>query len=412
MIQKQTRFSDLILSFEEELKRNSYSKDSLRRYRKVFGELLEFSSNSIYSQKVCTDFLVDRLKQAGGFFTAGVSSKNQMYYLRAVRSLTDFHNFGTIFRRKDIGEYIIWPENYRKPVELFLATLISRSLAPRYIRQNEHVFRDFIIYLDACGVSSLAELAPQHISGFVSSLVGFSPTVISSKLSILRGFLRYAYLEGNIMDSLADVLPKVHCLRTTLPTVWTSEEIQKILKTIDRGSPTGKRNYAMILLVARLGLRIGDVKNLKLTDIDWQQNCIHINQNKTGNPLTLPLLSDVGWAIIEYLKTGRPITDCENVFVRYNPPFVSFASSTCLHGMISALISKSGIPAGNRQRTGIHSLRHSLACGLLQNKVEINTISEILGHSNPESVSHYIRVDLSALRQCSLSVEVNQNENK
>jgi site-specific recombinase XerD len=418
MIQKQTRISDLVLLFEGELRKHGYSEDSLRRYRKVFRELIEFSGNSFYTQKVCTDFLVDRLKLAGGFFTAGASSKNQMYYLRTIRSLTDYHNFGTIFRRKDIGEFIIWPKPFRKPIEDYLATLISRKLAPRYIRHNEHVFRDFIIYLDACEVSSYAEIAAQHISGFVSSLVGFSPKAISSKLSILRGFLRFVYLEEIINISLADVLPKVHCLRTTLPTVWTSEEIQKILETVDRGSPTGKRNYAMILLVARLGMRIGDVKDLKLTDIDWLQNCIHIRQNKTGNPLTLPLLSDVGWAIIEYLKTGRPITDCENVFIRHNPPFVTFASSTCLHGMISALISKSGIPAGNRQRTGIYSLRHSLASGLLQNKVEINIISEILGHSNPESVSHYIRVDLSALRQCALNVkytlnvEVEQNENQ
>lgn len=412
MIQKQTKISDLVLSFEGELRKYGYSEDSLRRYRKVFRELIEFSDDSFYSQKVCTDFLVDRLERAGGFFEAGESSKNQMYYLRTIRSLADYFNFGTFFRRKDIGEFIIWPEPYRKSIENYLANLVSRHLARRYIRQNEHVFKDFIIYLDACSVSTFADIAPNHISGFVGSLVGFSPKAISAKISILRGLLRYIYLEGNINISLADVLPKVYCARTTLPTVWTSEEIQKILKAVDRGNPTGKRNYAMILLVARLGLRIGDVKDLKLTDIDWHKNCIQIQQNKTGNSLMLPLLTDVGWAIIDYLKSGRPITENKNIFIRHNPPFVSFASSSSLHGMISGIISKAGIPAGKKPHTGMHSLRHSLASGLLQNKVEINTISEILGHSNPESVRHYVRVDLPALRQCALNVEVSQHANQ
>lgn len=412
MTKKQTKISDLILSFEGELRKHGYSEDSLRRYRKVFRELTEFSGDSVFSQRVCTDFLVDRFDRAGGFFRAGASSKNQMYYLRTIRSLTDYFNFGTIFRRKDIGEFIIWPEPYRKPIENYLETLVSRQLARRYIRQNEHVFRDFIIHLDACAVLSFADVEPNHISGFISSLVGFAPKTIASKTSVLRGFLSYAYLEGFIDTPLANALPKVYCSRTTLPTVWTSDEIQKILKAVDRGNPTGKRNYAMILLVARLGLRIGDVKDLKLTDIDWNKNIIQIQQSKTGNPLALPLLTDVGWAIIDYLKDGRPPTESSNIFVRHNPPFITFSSSTSLHGMISGIISKAGIPAGEKPRTGMHSLRHSLASGLLQNNVEINTISEILGHANPESVRHYIRVDLPALCQCALNVEVSQYAEK
>ena len=99
---KQTRVSDLVNSFESELEKHGYSADSFRRYRKVFKELIEFTEGGLYSQKICTEFLVDRFERAGGFFIAGESSKNQMYYLRAIRSLTDFYNFGTIFRRKDI----------------------------------------------------------------------------------------------------------------------------------------------------------------------------------------------------------------------------------------------------------------------------------------------------------------------
>jgi site-specific recombinase XerD len=407
---KQTKVSDLIHSFENELKKHGYSEDSFRRYGKVFRELIDFTEDGLYSQKICTDFLVDRLEQAGGFFIAGESSKSQMYYLRAIRSLADFFNFGAIFRRKDIGEFIIWPEPYRKPIEDYLATLMSRQLARRYIRQNEHVFKDFILFLDAHSIQRFTEVEPKHVSGFVGTLVGFAPKTVSSKVSILRRFLSYLFLESYIDTSLADVLPKVFCARTTLPTVWTSEEIQKILSAVDRGNPAGKRNYAMILMIARLGLRIGDVKDLKLSDIDWNKGCVRIQQNKTDAHLALPLLNDVGWAVIEYLKDGRPPTDAENVFVRHNPPFVSFASTSNLHGMISGIISKAGISPEKKPRIGMHSLRHSLASSLLQNNIEVNVISEILGHSSPDSVRHYIRVDIPALRQCALNVEVSKHE--
>jgi integrase len=163
-------------------------------------------------------------------------------------------------------------------------------------------------------------------------------------------------------------------------------------------------------MIARLGLRIGDVKDLKLSDIDWNKSCVRIQQNKTGVPLALPLLNDVGWAVIEYLKNGRPPTDADNVFVRHNPPFISFASTSNLHGMISGIISKAGISPGRKPRIGMHSLRHSLASSLFQNNVEVNVISEILGHSSPDSVRHYIRVDIPALRQCALNVEVSKHE--
>ena len=411
MAEKQEKVSEVTLSFDGELRKHGYSEDSLRRYRKVFRELIVFTDDSAFSQKACTDFLVDRFGRAGGFFSAGESSKNQMYYLRTIRSLTDYHNFGTIFRRKDIGEFIIWPEAFRKTIEDYLATLVARQLARRYVRGNEHVFKDFINYLDARCVSHFAGIEPDHISGFVRTLVGFAPKTISARISKLRGLLRYAFLEGVIEMPLADTLPKVFSSRTTLPTVWTPEEIQKILKAVDRGNPAGKRNYAMILLVARLGLRIGDVKELKLADIDWQQNCIRIQQGKTETPLTLPLPTDAGWAIIDYLKHGRPITEADNVFVSHNPPFIPFASTSNLHGMISKIISQSGISTDKKPRIGMHSLRHSLASGLLQNNVEVNVISDILGHSSPESVRHYVRVDLVALRRCALNVEVSNSEN-
>lgn len=165
----------------------------------------------------------------------------------------------------------------------------------------------------------------------------------------------------------------------------------------------------MLLLMARLGLRVGDVKNLKLTDIDWQSGELTILQAKTHNPLTLPLPEDVGGAIIRYLQGGRLITECSNVFVRHFPPFDAFSDYTKLYGMMARLIAKAGIPPEKRQG-GVHSLRYSLATNLLRGQADPTTISHILGHTDPKTTKYYFRMDIPDLRLCALDVEVACNE--
>ena len=109
-----------------------------------------------------------------------------------------------------------------------------------------------------------------------------------------------------------------------IPSIWSHEDLKKLLDTIDRGNPSGKRDYAIILLVARLGLRSVDVKNLMLSDIKWSENKVMLVQSKTNEPVLLPLLKDVGWAIIEYLKNGRPESDFPNVFYGTWHPYYLF----------------------------------------------------------------------------------------
>lgn len=404
----QKKLSDLCRAFEQALIENGYGEDCLKRYRKVLHELSEFSKDEeFYSQKVCADFLVEKLKNTGGFVPKGDYSKTQMYYLRTIRSLADFSNFGTIFRRKEIKGFILWPKSFREPMEKYLRDLFKNRHSQKYIRETELTIRDFILYLDAHSVFCFSNIKPEYVSGFVSSMVGYSPRTVARKISILRCLFRFLYLEEYITYPLSETLPKVfNCARTTLPTIWSSEDIEKILSTVDRGNPNGKRDYAIILMVAQLGLRIGDVRDLKLYDIDWHENIIKITQNKTGDSLSLPLLKDVGWTIIDYLKNGRPETDSPYVFLRHLAPFLPFSSNNNLHGMISKIISKARISTENKSRNGMHSLRHSLACNLMQNNVEVSTISDILGHSDPETVKHYLRVDIPALRQCALNVEV------
>lgn len=180
----------------------------------------------------------------------------------------------------------------------------------------------------------------------------------------------------------------------TFPTVWGPDEIKKITDSADRVSPSGKRSYAMVMLASRLGLRIGDIRNLKLRDIDWNKKQISIIQHKTGKALVLPLPEDVGWAVIDYLRNGRPVTDSENVFVRHRPPYDAFTINSTLNHIFSAVMSRAGLPAEKSKNVGWHTFRRSLATSLLQNNVEMNVISEILGHSDPDVAGrYYVQLD-------------------
>ena len=410
MEQKKIKLVDLCNQVEQEMVDLGFCQDTFYSYRSVWEKLQVFAGDKYYSPKLCADFLAEKY-QIDSLEGCGKFTKTQMYYLRTVRVLDDYFNFGTFFRRKNIRRDIKWPKNFSVPVESYISHLTVRGRSSRHLYRNQNTIKAFLLYLDKISVYSITDVKSEQVSGYITSLVGYAPKTIATIVSILRCFFRYLYMNEMITFPLSESLPKVqNCVRTILPTVWSKDEIEKIIKVIDRGNPVGKRDYAIILLVARLGLRIGDVRDLQLSNIDWNNNEITISQNKTNGTLALPLLEEVGWAIIDYLKHGRPETETKNVFVRHTPPFRSISQGNNLYNTIMKYIVMAGIPVKGKSRTGMHSLRHSLASELMQNNVEITTISEILGHSTVETTRQYLRVNLSALRQCALNVEVMKNE--
>lgn len=199
-------------------------------------------------------------------------------------------------------------------------------------------------------------------------------------------------------------IPKSNVLlkRKHIPSTWTREDLDKILACIDLASPVGKRDYAIILLVARLGIRVSDVIRLEFDNIKWEKNCIQISQYKTNEPLVLPLFEDVGQAIIDYVKNGRPASDLKLVFITHKPPFQKFSDNNHLYGMFNKYLYKAGIEVTPEKNHGMHTLRHSLANELLRKEIPLPVISEILGHKSLETTMQYLRADTEQLRCCTL----------
>jgi integrase/recombinase XerD len=162
------------------------------------------------------------------------------------------------------------------------------------------------------------------------------------------------------------------------------------------------RNYAILLLLATYGLRAGEVVRLRLEDIDWCQECLHVRQSKTGRSTVLPLLVPVGNAILAYLRDGRPPTDAREVFLRAQAPVRPFRQGSSLYAIVARRLPKAGIhPAGKR---GPHTFRHARAVGLLRAAVPLKTIGDLLGHTATASTAIYLKLATEDLREVGLDV--------
>lgn len=175
---------------------------------------------------------------------------------------------------------------------------------------------------------------------------------------------------------------------------------------IDRGNPTGKRDYAMLLMVARLGLRASDIKSMPVSDVGWSARTISITQHKTGVAPGLPLLDDIGWAVIDYLREGRPkAATCPQLFVRQVAPFDAFGATANLTNILIRRARGAGIRAPRDHKTP-RSLRHALAKRLLEQEVPTGDISRILGHVDRRTTSTCPRMDVDSLSACALDPAV------
>lgn len=177
-----------------------------------------------------------------------------------------------------------------------------------------------------------------------------------------------------------------------------------MLDTIDRNNPEGKRDYAIILCVTRLGLRASDIRNLRFGNLNWSRKTIMITMVKTKRPIELPLLEDVGWALIDYLKNGRPESKSDCVFIRHKAPYTQFGDCNSFHRMLSRRMHKAGLSTKG-QKHGLHSLRNTLARQMLEHGTPLPVISEVLGHVSVQTTGLYLKIDLNGLRNCVLDPE-------
>ena len=386
-----------------------YSRRSQRRYCTIWRHLIAFADQEAlgdtFSEDLAARFVEAYRLRADE--TIEPSEGWRRHVVFGVRVLAAFARDGRIERCRTDMQKVRIPPAMKKPLRDY--EIYGRDRL--YLRPSSLSLRirELAIFLDFLGsrnLKTLDQLQPADLSAFVMWRPRLRPKTISRILSDVRSFLKFLILKGILQRDLSVVLPTIRVPRDAdIPSVWDPELLTKLLKAVDRSSPKGKRDYAILLLACRLGMRLGDIRALRLENLNWELATVDIVQSKTGAPLQLPLTEEVGEALIDYLRAGRPQTDRREVFLKLNPPFVPFSENNHFHQIVTHWRKLAGIEFRSKRRRGLHSLRHTLATELLRAETPFHIISEILGHATTASTLIYAKADVEALRSVALDTE-------
>jgi integrase/recombinase XerD len=396
---------DLTGKYDQELVRLNYKKGTIKNYRIFWRQLVRYfdSKNElIFSEETALQFLDDRYNLTENLrkrpLTRNESSVQQM-----VRKLVHFWMHGTIGRPNRVPRRSIETDEFAEILGRYADFCFRYGYATSTRRNMRYYAVKFFIFLESNSIPHVSEIIPQIIINYVNSLTVYSYKSVGLCLTCLRSLLDFLHTNGYNHQNLSEAVPRQQARNgCAVPSTWSYDDVLNLVKAIDRGNPCGKRDYAIILLVTRLGVRASDVRNLKLENLKWDTKRIELVQSKTGQNVSLPLLKDVGWAIIDYLKHGRPSSDSPYVFLSHLAPYKRLGYGNSFYHIITRCMRIAQITASFQQKVGMHSLRHTLASTLLEKHTPLPTIAGILGHESVESTAIYLKTDVVALRECAL----------
>jgi integrase len=322
---------------------------------------------------------------------------------KAAHVLMEVANTGR-FRWKPLGKNVNCDNAELEYVRSqYLKTLEERNLSKSTISLHDYVLRSVFSFIN---VDTLQDLASLSSASVQNAILNFSDVCnkrsMSTILPILRSLLAYLYEAGLTQKALSGIVMSAFVQKGSVAAYISKADQERLIKQLDKES---KRNRAVILLALKLGLRDCDICNLTFEDIDWQKDRITLNQEKTGEPLILPLLPDVGNALFDYITNERPkrADRYPYVFLRMQAPYNKLAS---IYPICSKLLEKQNVKPVNGSIRGAHLFRYSMAYNLLSAKVPHQVITDVLGHSSKESDKPYISMEESMLRMCALDLSV------
>lgn len=322
--------------------------------------------------------------------------------LRAMNMLWDFVHYQQVFKQSSLNIRRFNSE-FENAFEGFLAFLKYSGYSDGSRRTFRSILFQFEEYLQNQGICKICEITEACLQNYVKTMSRFAPRTTARKLRLVKQWLEYCYTQGYLDKPLSFTIPRIHVPKNIeLPTVFTREEVQKLLASVDQSNPLGRRDYAILIMAAKLGLRVSDIINLTFDEIDWAKKTLSITQQKTGKLVELPLTEDVGWAIIDYLQNGRPQSGCSYVFIKHCAPYDGL--NTNISKRLQKYLSKAEIKCPSGKTVGMHTFRRSLASAMLENGVPIAVISGTLGHTDPHSTETYLRIAIPQLRACALEV--------
>jgi integrase/recombinase XerD len=372
-----------IVSFANSMESKGYSVQSLRHQVRIVAGFSQWLARSgVELHRICSEHPSQYLRYRTRRVRAGRGDS------AALRHLLEFlHHSGVVRAQRTATRRRTAAELYAQAYGQYLREV--RGLAESTIAYYSAFATDFLQDRFGDGRVNLSRLRASDVIGFVQRKAK-RLNLRRAKLltTALRSFLRYARYRGDVVPDLANwSMPSI-------PRAIAPDQIRQLLSSIDRRTGMGLRDYAILLLLARLGLRAGEVVSLELTDIDWSSARLTV-RGKCGQRNDLPLRVDVGKAIAAYLRHGRPHSSCRRVFLRTKAPITGFRGASGVGSVVRHALRRAGIDAPTM---GAHQFRHGLAADMLRRGASLSEIGEILGHRDPQTTMIYTKIDIKALR--------------
>ena len=408
-MENKQRISEIEECIVAEMGRLQYSSRFIRSFRSEVHHLADFirqkTGDEFFSEELGAEYLRTTINfpfETPHPLTAAEGSK-----IRCVRRIGEYQLYGAVFRMRVQGPDNMgnWGLGDEKIITAYIESVQTADNSEVTKKHRIHYIRHFYEFLASQQVNGIHDISAQIISDYAMSLQGGAPVYTKQRLATLRFYFRFLTKNSILEYDWSFAVPKVLAPRNqNVPALWEEDDLRRLLEEVDRGSPAGKRDYAIILLVIQLGLRVSDISNLQLESLKWNRKEIELIQHKTGKRIIQPLLEDVGWAIIDYIKYGRPKVESPFVFLTVNAPYTQMKTNS-VRFILSRHMTHCGIKKRIGRVSGMHSLRHALARRLLEKGTSLTTVADVLGHTSYASTSPYLKVDIESLRECALSLE-------
>lgn len=399
-----TSLTDLINHAEMYLKEKGYKGSTMQIYRRTWCCLQErCTALGIveYSYAACTDIL----KDIYGISSERKLTRNQVGRLRHLKVLDELYHDTEILRCYQKHGVTV-PDDFASCLNECLSFFGEKGLMLKTTEGKQIQIIHFLCYLEENGIRELSSLNPQVILTYISSLSdnGYASQTRSGIMFTLREFLGFLYRKGKISVLCSQLFPVIFTHKNEkIPSFYSATERKKILALVDRDSSIGRRDFAILILAVQLGIRAGDIRRLKMENLCWSRNTIEFIQQKTGNPLILPMSENIKLALIDYIRNSRPQSESPFLFLRMRAPFEPYDDTNVFNYIITPYLDKAGIDYSGRKH-GLHSMRHSLASSLLKENTPYPVITGILGHENSNTTRTYLSIDIEQLRRVALEV--------
>ena len=398
-------FKTQIKNIRKEALGIGFSISTMDEYLRIWNKFIYWKSTNsfVYNEKDYIDFLLDYYK----FDVNSYTNKSRSLYqqlMRSKRILDDFDTYKIFMQKRSLPSslYSDYPSNWNVVLDNYLDYLKNvRQNSNNSIIIKKRYLINLLSYFYKIVLNELYNFSNTFVVDFINKTIDKGNISKRRNFYVLRDFLNYLFIEDIILEDLSCYIPKIKKSRKRkLPTYLKTENIEQLLESIPKERKIDIRNYTIILIAARLGLRISDILNIKLKDIDWKNYKLNVIQPKTNNLNILPLSKEVGWAIINYIKNSRPKCNNEYLFVKMKYPFEKMEQFNNFNKYFEKCNLEENI------KKGIHNLRHSFATNMLDNDIPIHIISSVLGHSDINTTSStYIKIDTKNLKKVCLEVD-------